>query len=280
MDELKMEVKVRAFIKEAGIDRIPVNLRKYTDRLSIDVKLVHDLDDEVAARMFPIGQRRKVLVNARHTREKQRFTIAHEVAHVLLELSLSHEKRYLLKNTLNRFTGKSKEETICDLCAAELLLPEAFVERDVKCADLGFGEIRKLASRYYASLTATAFRYAQFNPFPCAVVLSEERIIRYVKASESFKAVRSFIQIGQRLSPQTYAADLFAGRDIPHGPQTISTDTWLDSYGGKQEYLFEESVLISEFNQVLSLLWHEDEEEDEEDDIEELDGHLRFRPRR
>ena len=62
--------------------------------------------------------KRVITVNSVETEERQRFTICHEIAHVILELPSKHDEVPSWS-----YAKRDVNEVMCDLFAAELLMP-------------------------------------------------------------------------------------------------------------------------------------------------------------
>ena len=104
-------------------------------------------------------------VNTSHSAQRQRFTIAHELGHLLLhEGDAVHvDRRFRLKLRNQKSSeGTDQEEKEANLFAAELLMPERFLDeelRDVPGIDLLDEDVlRELANRYGVSQQARMFR--------------------------------------------------------------------------------------------------------------------------
>src|SRR5689334_6045547 len=88
--ELKVISHAWEFQKEAGITERPVSIEKYIKAIGAELKVRDNLRDDEAGQTFQIGDRRIIVVNGRHTAERQRFTILHEIAHIRLNLPSTH----------------------------------------------------------------------------------------------------------------------------------------------------------------------------------------------
>lgn len=106
-------------------------------------------------------------VNSRQSPFRQRFTLAHEIGHFLLHSDdrLHVDKGYEVKLRDEKSkAGTDIDEMEANLFAAELLMPEHFLARDV--GDLGSVDLsderalKGLAGRYKVSSQALAFRLA------------------------------------------------------------------------------------------------------------------------
>jgi hypothetical protein len=83
--------------------------------------------------------------------ERQRFTVLHEGGHTFLP--------GFLRAAQHRCKGpKTREEQLCDLAAAEMLLPREFFHADLGQAGPGLRAVEELAAVYIASIQATAVR--------------------------------------------------------------------------------------------------------------------------
>lgn len=83
--------------------------------------------------------------------ERRRFTILHEGGHTLLP-DFKRATHYRCKGS------RTREEQLCDIAAAELLLPRRFFLSDLAESDAGLGGVERLAVAYAASLQATLRR--------------------------------------------------------------------------------------------------------------------------
>jgi len=89
--------------------------------------------------------------------ERQRFTVLHEAGHTLLP-GFAEARQY-------RCAGpKTRDEQLCDMAAAELLLPRRFFLSDLRDAGPGLDGVEALAADYEASIEATALRAVDLAP--------------------------------------------------------------------------------------------------------------------
>ena len=86
---------------------------------------------------------------------RQRFTLAHELGHVLLE-GPPGERRHRRPQL-----DPSAEETLCDRIAAGLLMPRPWVDRYAHRDRLNLSILRLVAQRAEVSLSAVAVRLGQ-----------------------------------------------------------------------------------------------------------------------
>jgi Zn-dependent peptidase ImmA (M78 family) len=106
-------------------------------------------------------------VNANHHVNRQNFTAAHELGHFLLhdfdDIHVDRGFKVWLRSKSSS-QGVDVEEMEANLFAAELLMPEQFLAKDVERLEaldlLDEGLVAKLAETYKVSIQAMTFRLA------------------------------------------------------------------------------------------------------------------------
>lgn len=97
---------------------------------------------------------------------RRRFTCCHEVGHTLLP-GFAHTTQYRCTPGNPAWGGSDHTlEQLCDLVAAELLLPRSHAARDLLAAPFGLRTVEDVAHHYQASLDATARRLVSLSPQP------------------------------------------------------------------------------------------------------------------
>jgi Zn-dependent peptidase ImmA (M78 family) len=277
MDEFTAVLKAREFVKKANPTTTRVPMEAYLDLVGAKLKLDRTMAADEAGCSFELNGRRFIGVNANDRHKRQRFSICHEVAHIILELASEHGA-----SPWWSYAKRSPNEILCDVFAAELLLPYTLFRPFVEKAEIGFAAVAELAKKFEASLTATGSRFATLCRAPCAFVLSEQGKVRYSARSAALRDAKAWISPGSLLPDESSAARLRAGIDCD-GPEEIAADLWFNDWerGG---VLLEEARYFNPWDQTLSLIWFEDEEvpspprtvkeEEEEVGLRELDGTL------
>jgi len=278
MDEFDAVLHARRFIERAAVDSIPVDITRYLDVIRAKYTIEDDFDDEEAGQTTMIAGRHCIFVNGRHSPERQRFTVMHEIGHIVLGLPSVHGQK-IGTQALYSYAVRPREEVLCDVFAAECLLPSDFFKKDLDQFPVGFDSVARLAARYQASLTSTGSRFAFLHDEPCAFVLIESGRVRYVSSSKFMREWGCWISIGMGVPSGSVAQQLLDGQ-VMDGPVEIEASLWLERQRKGGPVLLEEAHLLDRWDQVLSLLWFEpgDESEDTEEDgeqtLEELDGIL------
>jgi len=284
MDEFTVILKARKFVKDAGIISVPVDIEKYAAAANARIKVSNDLGDEESGQTFPLGGRHIITVNGNHREERQRFTVLHEIAHIVLDLPSQHHGQNLTTSDLVSYRRRPTEEILCDVFAAECLLPYDQFKKDVEDMDVSLDEVKELASRYKASVTSTGSRFAVNSNVPCAFVLMEQGQVRYVSMSKFLRELKGWIEFGIPV-PKGSVADRISNGSSPNQDyDEIPTDIWFTNGVRGFDLLAEESMSLREWDQCLSLIWLDDslkpvrndrdEHEEEEPLLRELDGTL------
>lgn len=143
--------KVRNIIKKLKIFEPPIPIEKVAALFSIKVVPYSNFPDHISGTI--IDQKGFVMigVNSNHSKVRQRFTIAHELAHFLLGHELGDK---IIDDVFDRPTEKERE---ANEFAAELLIPKDMLEEDIKTKRIKL-KIPDLARRYEVSEQAMSIR--------------------------------------------------------------------------------------------------------------------------
>lgn len=143
----------------------PVDLKLVADVVDAEIRYL-DLKDDISGILYRQKDHRVIVVNKNHAPARQRFSIAHEVGHLALhrgeEVHVDQGFRINLRDPRSA-TAEDAEEIEANAFAANLLMPSAWLHRDVKDETLDLAdetEIKRLAERYGVSKQAMIFRLA------------------------------------------------------------------------------------------------------------------------
>lgn len=127
--ELEVIRKARGFVKESGVNSVPVNLELYVAAANARIKTSSELGNDESGQTFPLNGKNIITVNANHSEERQRFTVLHEIGHIVLEIPSKHQDGHISTTKLMSYKKRQPEEVLCDVFAAECLLPHDFFMR-------------------------------------------------------------------------------------------------------------------------------------------------------
>ena len=158
----KPQAAARKVLEEAGIKDAPVSVQEIARHLGADVRF-KSVERDISG--FISRQKDGAVVigiNSFHHSHRQRFTLAHELGHLCL-----HTSKALYVDHVPRFRDVKSSQAIepeeieANLFAAELLMPEKLLLRDIRAMadELVTREaIDKLAKRYKVSPEAMRVR--------------------------------------------------------------------------------------------------------------------------
>lgn len=114
-------------------------------------------------------------MNSLETDERQRFTVCHEIAHIVLDLESSHEEVPSWS-----YVKRHPNEITCDTFAAEPLMPYKQWLSVVPKKEPSFELIRHMANSFGTYFPAAASRFCNE---PCAFVAMERGTVTYAARS-------------------------------------------------------------------------------------------------
>ena len=119
---------------------------------------------------IPIGEQARIICNAAvRSPGRRRFSVAHEIAHTFF--CNGTETYHLRTKSRERYyrTEEARQlEHLCDLGAAELLMPEEHVSKCLSRIGLRAAAIPEIARTFGTSLQAAALRLIELADEPCA----------------------------------------------------------------------------------------------------------------
>jgi hypothetical protein len=127
---------------------LPISPQDYFAAFGID-KCVPDTTLSCAGELVQVGSMFRIHFSAGMTAERQRFTLAHELCHAIFAQSGRAWPR----------CGVELEQ-ICEMFAAELLMPRWAIDRHWSPERASLEQFRRCARRLGVSLTALANRFA------------------------------------------------------------------------------------------------------------------------
>jgi IrrE N-terminal-like domain len=129
----------------------PVDVYALADRMGATIALCPELRSD--GRLEESAQATRILLHTRGSEERRRFTLAHELGHlVLLEPEVLHRTHTLLNQ------HRVNVERLCDAFAAELLMPRRWVTAEFPDRSERFECIDLLATRTRVSISAALTR--------------------------------------------------------------------------------------------------------------------------
>ena len=142
----------RATVTRSGLADAPVNIWALAEYLGLEVQK-EAMDDEMSGYLEFRGGRWVAGVNSLHHQNRQRFTLAHEIAHFLLHRQ--EQEKFVDELFTRRVGSRDAKELQADAFAAELLVPEKSIRSKISS---GITSISDLASFFGVSNQALRYR--------------------------------------------------------------------------------------------------------------------------
>lgn len=143
----------------------PVDIEAIARRLGAEIAYESMFSDGSLEELTP--NRYLIKVNRKSNRNRQRFTIAHETAHIMLtladrsEISSSIEESFPEERVL---CSGSNEEKICNSIAASLLVPSQIAKQLSDWKSLSIKKIEKAARAWQVSIDVLLWRVLDLAP--------------------------------------------------------------------------------------------------------------------
>jgi Zn-dependent peptidase ImmA (M78 family) len=164
MTATSLEKQAAIVLRKAGVASAPIPIHLVAQRMGLLVEAV-SLGDDVSGVLVIVGDRGVIGYNSGHPLARQRFTIAHEIAHYLLhrtDANLFIDQRYFAAFRDRRSSlGTDEKEREANALAAALLMPSRLVLREIdkRRFDLGDEEgLSGLAGSFQVSVQAMVYR--------------------------------------------------------------------------------------------------------------------------
>lgn len=286
MDDQEIQRTARAWIAGLDLSNIRDDLTPYIKKANARLHM-DDLGPGQSGSTVTVKGKIHITVNSLEPEERQRFTICHEVAHVVLGLPSKHEQIPQWG-----YVKRDANEICCDIFAAELLMPsEHFLAatRDIDEPTLAL--IQQLAGHFKTSYPATASRFAQFARLPCALVMMEMGKIRYAACSTPLRRLGARVRPKSPIPTASIAARLRATMTSGTQQDVVAQDVWFDDWQAGLD-LTELARHYAKTDTTLSMIWFPDEDAPrveidhfgrrvaEDEGLAELTGVLSFPGRR
>lgn len=255
MDEIEVQLKGRVFVANVDISNIRNDLSPYLVKANAKLKTEELNDGESGFTITRPDGLHIITVNSNETEERQRFTVCHEIAHIMLRLSSKHDEVPSWS-----FAKRDANEVMCDIFAAELLMPHELFRGKIPDEKPSAEAIQFLADEFRTSFPAAASRYANLVDFPCAFITIERDYVRHAARSAALRKVGAWISPKSKIPSGSVAFRLRSANHSSVETDTVSQDIWFENW--EQGFdLSEMSRHYPRFDTTVSLLWFPQEEQ-------------------
>jgi hypothetical protein len=149
-------------VLELHLGEVPVRLGAIAKDLGVEVK-VSSLPLNVSGQISNLGGRYEIKINRHESRQRQRFTLAHELAHFLLHRDIIDDMGgKLTDNVLYRSGASEHIEYEANRLAAQIVMPEKALQNAFSLYGENLSEttVELLAEQFGVSKAAMEIRMA------------------------------------------------------------------------------------------------------------------------
>ena len=267
-----------ARLASALLDQVPdlspgTPIRKIAEAVGIEDIRLAPLENFEGALITDQHKRvGQILVNQVQGEHRQRFTIAHELGHFLLD---NHRPKAddgfhcsrgdFSADRSAKMSPAIKMEVEANEFAAELLMPTRLVGKLlVRSPGVELAHILRIAAEFNVSKESAARRYVSMASEPVALIFSKGGNIRYIKKSEDFPSL--CVWKNQPIPQGSLTGAIKDEVGEVSGWSTCPADVWLSSH---HHQVVCEQTFPQQNGYRISLLALEDDDDDDRTDWHE-----------
>ena len=212
--------------------------------------------DGCEASIIGSGDKAVIYVSPDTRRERQRFSIGHELGHWRHHRGRMSECR---SDDIGNYAWKiTNPERVADSYAADLLLPQYLFEpRASKHSQMTLDGASDLAVTFDTSLKATAIRFVEFGPAPAMLVCHGPEGRRWFHRGRD---VPEFFYPPRSIDPASFADDVLRGKVTKTGIHKVGADAWVDRWNADRFEVVEQTYSVGN-DETLTMVWWQDEDQ-------------------
>ena len=204
-----------------------------------------------------IRQKRLIVYRSTIPEEgRRRFTIAHELGHWELHPDLD-QLQACTTGDIHAYRG-SRYELEANAFAGELLMPKFMLAEQLRYAAPTMATVKRLATHYSMTLTASAVRLAEHTHMPVFVAFSADQRLKWYVRSEKAKPY-FFKAIDSELDEESLARTCLDGPDDAMKPIYVESEAWFPDDCNRSAFrVLEQSVELGDYGVTLSIITVDD----------------------
>jgi Zn-dependent peptidase ImmA (M78 family) len=252
MDELVAIGRARKLVKD--ISSPPVDVHALIAAHGMVFKESDRLGPGEAGNTVTKGGTTYIIVNKNDDPFRRRFTALHELAHNVLDLPSKHASG-VSDDELERFVGRPPEEKICDVFAAECLVPAHLIQPLINNVLFSVERLLDLTKTFQASRQCIASTFVRNSKELVAYVYAEAGVTQHVISSAALRNAGVFIQGGMLPTSSAASKAMHAAEDF--ATQDLDASDWSASDKALHYACYEEALFVPAWKQTHSLLTFE-----------------------
>ncbi len=245
-------IQAERLLQRYGIDA-PEHIKLEALAHLLHVEIIDAATHGCVAQLTPIQGRARIRVAPNTQIGRRRFSIAHELGHLVLR----HSSRACTERDLRDWSDGSAAERDANVFAASLLMPERMIQKFVDVDEASLEIAGAMAQEMSVSFTAAAIRFVETTALACAVLLVEDGRISWGIRNDEFTP--HLPARGLRIDPSSRAARVQPGATSE--PLPVAVGCWLEGDGIANWTLAEDARMFRD-GSVLVLLQLERDDDD------------------
>lgn len=247
----RAEEAAESLLARMAVDRLPVD--PFRIAAALGVLVIEEAVEDCDGALVVEGDAAGILINSAVEPEgRRRFTLAHEVGHLIL-----HEDRFRyrvdrLRDIENQATDDMDQEA--SYFAAALMMPLSLISPQYTRAEPSLELADELADQCGVSTQAAARRLVTASDHPCLLIVLDEG--RVVWADRSSSWTGAFVDAGRTPPPGSAAASVLQGAPGDEDEVALLMSEWsTGSAPGDDREAYEEARCTGE-GRALVILTH------------------------
>ena len=158
-------------IEDLNLKLLPIPLEKIVKKYNATIIERTDFGDDLCGMIIKQDGKFVIGVNKNHPATRQRFTIAHEIGHMLMhseiidKVHIDKTFNYSLKRDGRSKIGEDRMEIQANQFAAELLMPSKFLQKELESGYVDFENgFEAIAKKYGVSVQAMSIKMTEVFP--------------------------------------------------------------------------------------------------------------------
>jgi Zn-dependent peptidase ImmA (M78 family) len=249
MTEMDAQQLARSFISSVDSSNIRNDLSPYLAAANATLRKEELNEGESGYTITKPSGKHIITVNSLEIEQRQRFTICHEIAHIILNLPSSHEEVPSWA-----YVKRDPNEVACDTFAAELLMPYKQWQLALPKEEPSLQLIQHMAEVFGTSYPAAASRFASLSDIPCAYITMENGSVRYAVRSTSLRRAGAWIGTKSTIPEGSLSHRLRTNGVSATDELEVAQDIWFENWENGLE-LWELARHYQHTDTTIALLW-------------------------
>ena len=263
---IKPQIRAKNLLENCGLEEVtdfPMDLLV----AGLDAILIEEELPNCDGKIIFGNTKTIIKVNSKiQFQERKRFVVGHEIGHLIMhkgmQLPDDSFMNFNIIEGMEKALKTGKQELEANEFASELLMPEKLFIKEAKGKKFSPLLIKQLSERFKTSLTATLFRYLQFELHPICLVFIVNGKVKYWKKSKEFKVwLNEYNHLpppGNSVAAEYIQKDYAFVYTFEDKAQSIKKSTWFNLTDDDTDSdFYEYCIPTRKYKSILSVIWED-----------------------